>query len=121
MYMVEAFCMLGKFKEALNTINSCNLSSMNQNLKCRNILGLNHTYYLQNMSPKLVLSINIFAIHLLNNNLTQANNMMNNINSMIETIANGGQIQYPLPYLNLLIYYHLKNGIFSYLFFLFIF
>ena len=49
-----------------------------------------------------MLTISIFS-----NNQVQANTLMSTLNNYFEN--NSGML-YPVPYLNLLIYYYLKNG-----------
>lgn len=79
--------------------------------KCRNILGHNHTFFMKNLTPKIILFINVIALHLLNNNFQMA---ISNINNLTSSLDNTGSlnVQYPLPLINLMIYYYLTTGIF---------
>jgi hypothetical protein len=76
-------------------------------MKTRNIIGQNHCNFQKNLNPKTIQTINMLAISIFSNSQVQANNLINNLNNYFEN--NGGML-YPVPYLNLLIYYYLKNG-----------
>lgn len=78
--------------------------------KSRNLLGFNHTYFMKNLTPKTILIINVIALHLINNNYSVALQNMNNLTASLD--ASGSiNVPYPLPLLNLMIYYYLSTGL----------
>ena len=77
--------------------------------KCRNLLGANHTNFMKNLTPKTILHINMIALHLINNNLTLALSNITSLTTLLDT-AGTTNIAYPLPLLNLMIYYYLASG-----------
>lgn len=95
--------------KALAKLQSCSANFLNstQFLKSRNIIGQNHCNFQNNLTPKTLHLINLFAVSIFSNNQVQANTLMSTLNNFFEN--NGGML-YPVPYLNLLIYYYLKNG-----------
>lgn len=126
MYMVEAYCHLGKCKEVnifisflIKLYKATNFVSPQANnlpnnltfpTKSRNILGANHTFFMKTLTPKIILFINIISLHLLNNNFQMA---LTNINNLTASLDNTGtlNVPYPLPLINLMIYYYLSTGI----------
>jgi len=77
--------------------------------KCRNLLGANHCSFMKNLTPKTILIINVISLHLLNNNFHLALQNINNLTASLESTGNA-VAPYPLPLLNLMIYYYLATG-----------
>jgi len=103
MYLVEAYCFLGNQKEALNQMNSANVTQTILTV-ARNALGINQAYFNKNLSSKVVIYTNLATAHILNGNLTGAQNAINialsNIDPYLTTV--------PISLLNLMIYLNLK-------------
>lgn len=72
----------------------------------RNALGINQAYFTKNLSSKVVIYTNLATAHILNNNLTGAQNAINIALSNIDPAL----LQIPISLLNLMIYLNLKLG-----------
>ncbi len=75
----------------------------------RNALGINSAFFTKGLSSKVVIYTNLATAHILNGNLTGAQNAINIALSNID--LNVAQI--PMSLLNLMIYLNLKLGKFS--------
>jgi len=84
-------------------------NNMSFPIKTRNLLGANHTYFMKNLIPKNILIINVIALHLINNNFQMALSNINNLTASLDSTGNPN-VPYPLPLLNLMIYYYLSIG-----------
>lgn len=103
MYLVEAYCFLGNQKDALNQMNSANVTQTILTV-ARNALGINSAFFTKGLSSKVVIYTNLATAHILNGNLTGAQNAINIALSNID--LNVAQI--PMSLLNLMIYLNLK-------------
>lgn len=118
MYLVEAYCFLGNQKEAyislvqdiktsqaLNQMNSANVTQTILTV-ARNALGINQAHFVKNLSSKVVIYTNLATAHILNNNLTGAQNAINIALSNIDPAL----LQIPISLLNLMVYLNLRLG-----------
>ncbi len=82
--------------------------NLNQSiLTCaQNVLGVNQACIMKNLSSKVVIYTNLATIHLLNNNITEAQNAIESALKYIEPALT----QTPIPLLNLMVYLNLKLG-----------
>ena len=73
----------------------------------RNALGINQAHFVKNLSSKVVIYTNLATAHILNNNLTGAQNAINIALSNIDPAL----LQIPISLLNLMVYLNLRLGI----------
>ncbi|CAD8158643.1 unnamed protein product [Paramecium octaurelia] len=117
-YVLEAYIQISKLKDAINFINSSSVSQFlnrinnnnNSNLQfqCRNIVGI-QTTCISNYNSKAIYHFNLSALHLHNNNLTQAWNSIQSMMNCCDININAVNAAIPVPILNLLIWYYLKS------------
>jgi len=102
--ILSPLALLKSFK-ALNQMNSANVTQTILTV-ARNALGINQAYFNKNLSSKVVIYTNLATAHILNGNLTGAQNAINialsNIDPYLTTV--------PISLLNLMIYLNLKLG-----------
>jgi len=102
-YLVEAFCVIGNQKEAINIMNLTNVTKNILNIT-RNALGINQAYFNQDLTSKVVIYTNLASAHILNGNLTGAQNAINIALSNIDQALT----MVPISLLNLMIYLNLR-------------
>ena len=63
------------------------------------------------MNNKIILYSNLAMVHILNNNLIGAQNVINIALTTLENNQPSPNTQIPIPILNLMIYINIRNGI----------
>lgn len=103
MYLVEAYCSIGDHKEAMAQTSAAAMTQQ-INISARNVLGINQTYVTDKISNKVIMYTNLATCHILNNNLTGAQNALQIAYASLDPT----NLQTPVPVLNLLIYLNLR-------------
>jgi len=85
-----------------------NLTNVTKNILniTRNALGINQAYFNQDLTSKVVIYTNLASAHILNGNLTGAQNAINIALSNIDPALT----MVPISLLNLMIYLNLRLG-----------
>ena len=111
MYLVEAYLETERYKEAIDISLSKWLKLGQRSpvpIRCRDSLAASESHF-DNLSADNITRYNMAVLHIKGNNMTQANNVIQQLLADLGITVNSVAARIPVPILNLLIYWNIRT------------